>query len=233
MEDYLKIYTIDELSDLKKGRGPDRQPRRRKHSGLTPYEEIKVGNRKKFHADYADWELANKVKKEREGAGLRVSRGLQARAGAKPVEKSLGDCYTIDDGKGEKMEDYLKIYTIDELFEKAQQKKFNLKKGGHDTKGYWMRKRSGNEGGRELTYRPSQVYSKPGESEESRKSRAEKMKAYDDEQRKKGPTTQADEKTKKEPDKVFVSGRGQFKPFQKRSITGKLFWVHPKPGGEK
>ncbi len=35
---------------------------------------------------------------------------------------------------------------------------------------------------------------------------------------------------KKEGDKLFVSGKGQFKPYQKKSPKGKMFWVHPAPG---
>jgi hypothetical protein len=86
-----------EESEFEKGRGPDRQPRRRKHSGLRPVEEAEVAGRNKFHSDYQQWELSNKILAQREKEGLPVSKKLRTSVANKPVEKSLGDCYTIDE----------------------------------------------------------------------------------------------------------------------------------------
>jgi len=71
MED-LKIYTIDEL--FEKGRGPDRVPRRRKKSGLTPYEETSKEIDRKHRENYEKKEFVHKVLSERVKAGLPITK---------------------------------------------------------------------------------------------------------------------------------------------------------------
>lgn len=85
MEDYLKIYTIDELSDLKKGRGPDRKKRRSK--GTVSYFS---GGKNITGFDY-------KQMKKQGAKGLNKISFGEAEENRKKTTKSLGNCYSIDE----------------------------------------------------------------------------------------------------------------------------------------
>jgi len=80
MED-LKIYTIDELHEMKKGRGPDKQ--KRKSKGMKT-----SGGR--------EWQVSGSgVKEEKAPEGYKWPKMPEYKTSW--ASKSLGDCYTIDE----------------------------------------------------------------------------------------------------------------------------------------